>query len=239
MIPSFTSYNSVHSSCGHTEHDGESCLRELTGIEYFAHLNGARIGKFCRWVALAAQGGFRMCSQAMLLATSHPAFPGRIPKIVGVGADKQMVRPHARRVVAMVADMQTVRDGAIAKLPREPVGQHGAAPVVDTQDTVTAPVLRGGPQPTRRRFTDLGPEPLFSGRARPSPRLPVARAATEALTASTIGCGQANGNAAFRTRPGDTIGLHREDPLRGARPRDGRTSPGLRYAYFTTSEGVA
>jgi 2'-5' RNA ligase len=81
-----------------------------------------------------------------------------------VGAEKQVSRPHAGRVVAQVADEKPVGDGSVDELPRDAVGKHrlasGLAGLLDPENAVVTPVgIPGGhPFPASGRLVDLGPE---------------------------------------------------------------------------------
>src|SRR5215213_6686547 len=87
-----------------------------------------------------------------------PVLGEHIPHVVGTGPNEQMVWPHARPVVAPVADVSTGRDGAVVQDVGEAVGKH--LPVCrDSECPVTVPDTTCYPKPASLGFLDLRPEP--------------------------------------------------------------------------------
>lgn len=84
-----------------------------------------------------------------------------VPHVVGHGAKEKVSRIDTRRVVAAVANVQSVRDGAVVDFPRESVSSK--YPFGRGRHDLTIPVRIGtsGPQPTRIGLVDVAPEPLF------------------------------------------------------------------------------
>lgn len=59
---------------------------------------------------------------ALLVLRLLAAFPARVRQVLCGGAKKQVVGPHARGIVAAMADEQAIGNIAVAELPRRTVG---------------------------------------------------------------------------------------------------------------------
>jgi hypothetical protein len=97
-------------------------------------------------------------AQAWWLGSSP--FAAHVRNVVRVRAEHEMDRVTARRVVADMQDMQTIRDGgAIGNLPRKPMRPYN--PLSIPQLTITMVVPSTHPWPTRictSRLVDARPE---------------------------------------------------------------------------------
>ena len=63
------------------------------------------------------------------LASAVPTFADLVSIVVSVGADEQVRWVDAGRVVAVMTDLQAVRDGlSMMRLPGDTVGTEGVAP---------------------------------------------------------------------------------------------------------------
>lgn len=95
---------------------------------------------------------------------SGSALGALVGAVIGVGPQKQMVWPHARRVVAAVANHHACRDRAVSELPTEAVGvdldllaRFGSK----AESSVAARQPTTNPQPAVRAAVDLLPEPII------------------------------------------------------------------------------
>jgi len=101
------------------------------------------------------------CNRNLRLLRS-PAFINRIPIVFKVSTQKQVIRSHARRIVAFVKHVQTIGNWTVRQLPRYSVTQSARC----TEATVSVRMPIASPNPTRRRLIDLRPEAIngFHGR---------------------------------------------------------------------------
>jgi hypothetical protein len=91
------------------------------------------------------------------IVASLPAFRERVPIVVFGGSDEEMIRPNARRIIAMVADAHSGRDGSVVKLPRNAVGTEPFA-VPHEPSIIFVGVSVPIPEPAPISFSDLPPE---------------------------------------------------------------------------------
>lgn len=118
---------------------------------------------------LATASQRRIDPQWMFVASRRPAnsTPSgvHVSGVIQRSASVQMVRPHARRIVAVVKHPEALWDGAIVDGPRIPVGVHKHG-FVGAELSVPPPTFRCSPHPAfgqfgthgRTVFVDLGPE---------------------------------------------------------------------------------
>jgi len=112
-----------------------------------------------------------------------PSLGVHVSDVLGVGAEEQMAGPHAGRIVALVADMQSGWDRAVGQFPREAVRPDLFVANLQSAISVVANVFV---VPASSAFDGASPEPLFNGS--PSPRIR-AGSTTEAPIASwDVGC---------------------------------------------------
>jgi hypothetical protein len=94
-------------------------------------------------------------------ALSRPTLlAGGILLIVGLGADKQMIRSHAGGSVAVVAHVASRRDRSVSQFPRQSVSKYLPLRVHHSELTVAAPVAFRYPEPAGVGLTHLLPEAL-------------------------------------------------------------------------------
>ena len=85
-----------------------------------------------------------------------------ITGVVGSIAEIQVVRPNARRVVAVMKDASTAKDWSVDGLPHGSMGQLGAAVLAGSSAdaSVTEASLRAGPLPATIRDRRLSQDAL-------------------------------------------------------------------------------
>ena len=92
------------------------------------------------------------------------AFHHHVVGVVLCGAEKEVIRAHARRIITMMANIHSFRNGTIQQFPRDAVGLVGSPPVATNRIKGTIPVLVGTclPYPTFLGFNYLNllPETL-------------------------------------------------------------------------------
>lgn len=144
MRPRSPLLNADHSASGNVIVRGDLSLSSLVSADAADLLRRQfRVGAIC----------------ALLHATFHTG----ISKVFGVSSKKQMLRIHARRIVAAMTDAQTFWNRSERKLPRYSVGEFisfGASLVsspVEESPVAEARALRS-PQPTRICFVNLAPK---------------------------------------------------------------------------------
>lgn len=127
---------------------------------------------------------------ALLVLRFLATFPARIRQVLGGSAEEQVVGPHARRVVAAVADVQAIGNIAVAELPRSAMGAH-RRPVVPREHAVAAWGSLALPLPTTIAHTHATHEALQDGDRLAAP---VLKSASAALCLPVLG----NANLASR-----------------------------------------
>lgn len=129
-----------------------------------------------------------------------------VSNVIGISAKEQMVRSHARRVIALVADEQSRRDCASGQFPREPM--RSDLFVADPQSAI--PMIPDvSVVPAAPSLIDASPEPLLN---RSLPSRIGTRSATEAPRAPRDG-GRLGLEwlAAVQTGYGDAGSFHGSD----------------------------
>ena len=93
----------------------------------------------------------------------HPSLLLGITGIVRLSAQEQVIRAHTRRIVALMADTESVGDWTEVEFPRDSgcYARVGIWPTIDAP--VAAGVVTAGPEPATISLTDSGPEPLREG----------------------------------------------------------------------------
>lgn len=81
-----------------------------------------------------------------------PPLGGTVSHVVGLGAEKQMIWPHARRIVAFVKNAETVGDWSPKHEVRESVGVYLFR---DTNTSVSYAIAPSRPKPASTRDVDL------------------------------------------------------------------------------------
>ena len=113
-------------------------------------------GELCARVALALRHATHYCGKLRTACMMKASFAFRVAHVVCVRAKEQMRGFHARRIVAMVADEQTVGDLADEQLVGNPMSRS------ITENPVTAfffaLLVPAGPDPTRATAVHFGEE---------------------------------------------------------------------------------
>ena len=92
-----------------------------------------------------------------------PPLNCHVSKVLALSSKKQVVGPDARWGVAVVADVQAIRNRPVRHLPRHTVGGGLGSRVPDPKYPVAACGSLGGPQPARVGLVDFLPEADLSG----------------------------------------------------------------------------
>lgn len=106
-----------------------------------------------------SQGSIVMTFTSRSIRSVRPVLGKHIAIVVGVCAQKEMLRIHAARIVAMMANEHAWRYGATMQFPRNTMGSQ-CLPVVSTgiDNTVSEGTRRACPNPTRVRLLDILPK---------------------------------------------------------------------------------
>lgn len=83
-----------------------------------------------------------------------------VSQVVVRGTEKQMVRANARRIVAAMADVLTMRDGAVGHFIGQAMG-IAELTVYRADFAIAECAFRGRPIPTFARLVNLRPETLL------------------------------------------------------------------------------
>jgi hypothetical protein len=201
---------------------GKSLLRELT------NLNDLR----------RRQPGLRVVFPYGHVGRSPlAAFLDSVADVLGASSGEEVIGAHTRRIVAAMADMQTVRNRAVSKLVAHAVGGFTMLFLRHMEPAIPCPVACACPQPaTILRLLDLRPESLCQRRAGASLRAAfVATLLTPFVRAGALP--EPSGELFYRevSMAGTTVakrraklGVHLLNSFRefeGATPRDVRASP--------------
>ena len=133
---------------------GRSCVlaRPALSVSWLTHL----VARMPVYVVF----GVRVSSWACLsLRCTKATLSERVQGVVPWGSDKEMVRPYASGVIAMMADKGSVWDRPVGKLPRNPRG--GTKTTLIVKDPVPLKVRRGHPFPAPLSLDHLRPESLI------------------------------------------------------------------------------
>lgn len=139
---------------------------------------------------------------AIAIANRTPSLGCHVAHVVCGGSREEVLNVHARRVVAVVADNETIGNASVLELPGHNVSTRGSAPVphvpIGAIFRVPSAVAtaRPGPQPTRRSehrmdwtvLVDLRPKAFLEGRLSEQRKtVPVSGVAAIAQSASMGG----------------------------------------------------
>lgn len=108
---------------------------------------------------------------------SCAALAHHVGHVVLLAADEQMGRIYASRVIAMVTNGLPIGNRPVVEFPRDAIRQLGSTPLKSSIYAELASPCRiesASPQPARRCFADVSPEPLFKRHGFPLARLSVA-----------------------------------------------------------------
>ncbi len=111
------------------------------------------------WTPIAESGdqvvsSVRMPLRAVRDACLPPAsLACHVGEIVGLCPEEQMIRPHARRVVAMVEHAEPIRDQAVGKFPRHPMSEdHPVRSLTESETSIAIPIAGAVPFPASDRL---------------------------------------------------------------------------------------
>lgn len=96
--------------------------------------------------------------RASEVAPSGSPLSDHVLSVVGISAEKQMVRPHTRRVIALVTDQHPCRNLTKVHFPRKTMGKHDPGSVSSLDLPVAERNMCTRPDPARVGFGDLLPE---------------------------------------------------------------------------------
>ena len=101
----------------------------------------------------------------------HPTLANGIPVIVGLGPKKQMVRIATRRIVAMMTDVQSVRDWTNGQQPSPSVGLLNPTPILGNEKlSIAERIPASGPFPAPVSYVNFFPESMSDSFRKPSHR---------------------------------------------------------------------
>jgi hypothetical protein len=172
MPPSSSLDNVLNSSAADVVFFGQSASRYASGSIFFANTDNDRV---------------RQLSLASALSVGVAHFRATVGRVVGVGPEKEVARPHAGWVVAAMEDMFPGGGGAEMEFPGNPVGSTVAPKL-----PITIFGFRGCPRPTGIGFFDLPPKPLDQGAALARGETPVSASDATAETAPFADVGRVN-----------------------------------------------
>jgi hypothetical protein len=92
----------------------------------------------------------------------HVPLAGCIVHVFRSRAEKQMIWSHARRIVAVVADIQAVRNRSIRQFPRDPMRIGDTSQAAPATDRSIFPVGAPRPYPALAGLVDFRPETFFN-----------------------------------------------------------------------------
>ena len=191
-----------------------NCLLHLTISEAGTNGDHVRCRQMRIRMPLAPRHLLRVRMRPMSVTTGHAlrmqcgtgsAFVNHVLGIRRWAPQEKVIRPNARRVVALVANIHTIGDRAVRQFPGNPVRLHHLASMPYL--AVSSRAKRSGPQPAFAVLIDLAPKPmggLFWGEL----ESPVARPRAE-LWVSTVG---SEGRVAKATGQSDRLRTHGEPP---------------------------
>lgn len=144
----------VHRALRHVISFGELSLRDIAFEVSLSSRANLALRQLGRRILLAINGG-RIPSQPVQISTSS-AFLQRVLNIVLVGAEKQVRRVYAWRIVASVANAHACRDGAVRQNPRYSVGTNTSS--LELKSSVFVWINSASPSPALTGLLSLTPE---------------------------------------------------------------------------------
>jgi len=106
-------------------------------------------------------GASSVCRESVAERSARPALNGAVVHVVSLGAEKQVRRVAARRVVALVTDEHAIGNWPEVQLPRNAMGKQyssGIGPAC--ADGTVAGCSRALPAPATIALYDFRPKPL-------------------------------------------------------------------------------
>lgn len=136
--------------------EGATCRPFCQSIANLVHLF---LRQFRHCVLLPDWSPFRVKARRIAVPRGHTSFACRVSRVFCRGAQKQVIWPDAGRVIARMADTQTVGNVATGEYPTEPVRPYFA--LTNTEQSVSAAHGNIRPNPAAvgdRRLLNLRPE---------------------------------------------------------------------------------
>lgn len=140
----------------------DSCLRDIEGAGQFYLL-------YVAFRIFAANFQYLLFGQlcaALSGAVGNAIALHSIAAVIPSGAKFQMVRAHARRPIAFMANDHTIRYRAIMDSVRQNVPTYGPSRMIAKPDGWVVPAILAAPEPAALRFNDLAPKPIHQGAAK-------------------------------------------------------------------------
>jgi hypothetical protein len=173
------------------------------------------------------------------LANRCALFPCGIGHVVRSGAKKEMIRSHARWIVAMVAYIHAFGDRSVRQFPSNSMSAPGDG-MANTDHAIAVIIPPRLPEPTRIGFLNLRPKAFFQRRNLSQPVVGggSARLGTKDTlpVLDGIKSSKEGGGTLLADSGNGTLGWHGEPPIRCALPRAVDAAPGLQCANYTTGK---
>src|SRR6185503_8604809 len=149
MTPIFSGKDVTDPVLGNTKTFADFLLCE-PGPCQGADFQYLRLRQFCLALLRPTADNFGM------LLSANSSFRCRIPVIVRIRADKEMIRPDTTAVIAVVKDKESVRDGADHQFIRDAMGAGQSIPTaVIIEDAIAASTYSSFPHPARTEVSHM------------------------------------------------------------------------------------
>lgn len=163
VAPHPTRRHALNNAAGEIQgaHDVALAHAVLKHRLYLANVRFVQWTSLCSPMLIAARHGLGVLA-GRLKAYVSPTLLDRIVEVVGYGAEKQMPRVAARRIVTSVTDLRAIEDSVarMAQQPRDYMRSAIAVVCGNPKGAVTIRNSSSGPFPTivRAFFGNLAPE---------------------------------------------------------------------------------
>lgn len=150
----------MHGLLAHGESPSESRLAHIRGCvdaTNLLDLLGRQLGPS---VVFAPRPTLWVKPRRVPISLRATPLPSHIRGVIRRSPEPEMIRIHARAVIAGVQDEETGRNRTSMQLPGKPVGQHDVAVALPELPVAVDP-LGSGPQPAAFGFLDVLPKPYF------------------------------------------------------------------------------
>ena len=174
-------------------------------------------------VCRTVRNQLRMLSAVMPISRWSAFLGSHNAEVVKVRAKKEVVRPHAPGIIAVVTNFESPWDRAIGQLVGKTVSCNGSAATFysDSETSVVLTVHAGNPDPAITGLVNLAPQADIKGQSVIG-GIPATVTVNVDVPMVTVVLADTNGQstAARTQRRGARIGLHSESPfqIRGATP---------------------
>ena len=145
---SLAMHNAVNGHRGNPDQSGQCVLRHAANV--FGPDVKDLLGCQLRARVRRPTRNTRQTAAAFMPAVAH---------VVGCGAEEQVIRTHARRIVAVMTGEHAVGDRAVDQFPRYSVGECGSS-LGDEQAAVSSLIEVSSPRPAAVAFSNVAPEPF-------------------------------------------------------------------------------